>query len=277
MRIIIFISLLFVLISCSSEIEEQTQLTQNEISKNIDTKIVQPKLDPEKPTPFEPVIGERIDGPANIRDSINGKVMFKLFDNVLVETSLLENNWSTIGIYIKVDSIEDYKGYIKPNQKLIDLEGNIIGETKDTVQIIMSGKDYWLIWGKTYKGNIKQESIPEVELINLIEKGNIDSNQINRFIQNFNFMYDDRLDFEGIKLYFIYQSTIIDPSPRDRISLLFDNSTFIGFVHSRNIESPKFKTYELIRGHKLTIIKEINKSRLNKIIENRKLWYSSID
>tara|TARA_B100000809_G_C14949921_1_gene463495 strand:+ start:11 stop:844 length:834 start_codon:yes stop_codon:yes gene_type:complete len=277
MRIVIFISLLFVLSSCSSEIEEKVQLTQNKISKNIDTTSVQSNLEYEKPMPFIPIIGERIDGPANIRDSINGKIIFELFDNALVETSLLENNWFTIGLFVKVDSIQNHKGYIEPNQKLIDFEENIIGVTKDTVRLIMDDKDYWLIWGKTYKDNIKKESIPELELLNLIEKGNIDSVQINRFIRNFNFKYDDRLNFEGIKLYFIYQSLIIDPSPRDRISLLFDNDTLIGFVHSRSIKATKFETYELIRGHKLTIIKEINKLRLNKIIENRKLWYSSID
>ena len=35
--------------------------------------------------------GERIDGPANIRDKINGKVLFTINDNILVETTPTEN------------------------------------------------------------------------------------------------------------------------------------------------------------------------------------------
>jgi uncharacterized protein YcfL len=279
MRIIIFISLLFVLISCSSEIDEQSQniITKNEKSISLDTSTVQLNVEQENPVFSEPIIRERIDGPANIRDSINGKILFELYDNALVETSLITNNWHTIGLYVKVDSFQVKKGYIEPNKNLIDENGNVIGRTKDTVNLIMDGKDYWLIWGETFKENIKPESIPELELKKLIEAEKIDSNKINHFVRNFNFIHSNHLDLEGIKLLFIYQSIIIDPSPRDRISLLFENNILIGFVHSRNMDTPQFKTYELIRGHKLTIIKDIKKTKVEKIIKNRKLFYNSID
>ena len=40
----------------------------------------------------ELILGERIDGPANVRDSANGKIIFTLNDDVLIETAPQEKN-----------------------------------------------------------------------------------------------------------------------------------------------------------------------------------------
>ena len=41
-------------------------------------------------------VGERINGPANIRDTVNGNVLFSLNDGVLIETSPAINKWLKI-------------------------------------------------------------------------------------------------------------------------------------------------------------------------------------
>jgi hypothetical protein len=43
-------------------------------------------------------VGERIDGPANIRDSINGNLIFELFENVQVEVTDFKNKWCQVGV-----------------------------------------------------------------------------------------------------------------------------------------------------------------------------------
>ena len=153
MKKVFIILILLYLNACSSDQNKPTKPTEstlNEIILTVDSN------DEELETPhsIEQIIGERIDGPANIRDTIDGKILFELFDNVLVETSPLKNNWLTVGIFVKTDSNLIKTGYILPYQKLLDENGKIIGETKDTVQLIMDGGDSWLIWGETFKNNI---------------------------------------------------------------------------------------------------------------------------
>jgi len=50
------------------------------------------------------IVGERIDGPANIRSKPNGDILFELYDNALVEvTSKPKNGWYQVLVYADID------------------------------------------------------------------------------------------------------------------------------------------------------------------------------
>ena len=77
MKKLAYILLVTSILSCNSEQTEDN--TVNEI-ENTKTEVSETKE-----TEF--IIGERIDGPANIRNKPNGEILFELRDNALVEVA----------------------------------------------------------------------------------------------------------------------------------------------------------------------------------------------
>ncbi|WP_226789283.1 hypothetical protein, partial [Polaribacter reichenbachii] len=222
------------------------------------------------------ILGERIDGPANIRDTINGKLLFELNDLTLIETTEIKNNWLEVGVFIKptIEQAENF--YILPNTKIYS-KNKLIGITKDTVNFLFGAEDYAFINGFSHKNNIKSNTIPENELKSIIKKNEFSLSDFNPFIENFGFEISELGKLEDIEQYYISQSILVDISPRDRITLLFRDKMLIGFIHSRKISLEKFKTYDLVRGHKLTITSDLKDYEIKKIIESKIQVYNSID
>lgn len=223
------------------------------------------------------IMGERIDGPANMRDTINGKVLFVLNDNALVETSVLFGRWMTVGLFVKLDENEKNQVKILPNKFLISSDGKIIGKTVDTVEVYMEDNDLGLIEAYTSIQNIKEYTIPERALEYEINAGHLDKKRLDRFIKTFGFYIVNESDL-GYQELFISESIMEDPSPRDRITLLFDkNDYLVGMIHSRQLNLSKHKTYKLIRGHSLTITKPMDNQEINRIIRTRIDYLNTVD
>lgn len=227
----------------------------------------------------ELIIGERIDGPANIRDTINGKILFELNDQTLVETSPEEHDWLGIGILVKLTKRQFSMFKILPGMKLINSKDQIIGIAMDTIQVWMAYDDDSLgfIGGVTFKDNIKPETVPEKVLVNLLEQKTTSKAELNDFITNFQFKVYDLNKLPNINQMYIDQSLLVDMSPRDRITLLFRNDDLVGIIHSRELPTQNHKTYELIRGHKLTITSELTDQEIEEIRTKRINFYNSVD
>jgi hypothetical protein len=260
----ILIIILLITISCSNKKDKKKNEfdTKKEIIDSVKTSLT---------------LGERIDGPANIRDTINGKLLFELSDLTLVETTQIKNNWLEVGVFIKPTQEQADKFYILPNKKIYSGENQIIGITKDTVEFLMGGEDYALINGYSHKKNIKENSIPENGLMDLIKRNKFKLSEYSDYMKNFKYEISGLGGLNNVEQYFIYQSMLIDISPRDRITLIFREKILIGFVHSRKLYLENFKTYELIRGHKLTITSDLTEDEINEIIDNKIKVYNSID
>ncbi|MDD6210485.1 MAG: hypothetical protein PUB21_07775 [Bacteroidales bacterium] len=237
----------------------------------------------------EPILGERIDGPANMRDTINGKILFTLEDNVLVETAPIRNNqWFEAGLFVRLTSQQVEEEKILPGADLISGDKKVIGKALDTLNVYLidengDGKE-GLIIAYTYIDNIKRFTIPEIALIQMLNQNRLKFSDFESFLFNFKFKeyeYDDHLvnyPFSGLREYFIYQSILEDLSARDRISLLFDNNeNLVAVVHNREMKPDKFKTYELIRGHKLTIIENLEQNEIKEMVDKAIKWYNSMD
>jgi len=269
-QIISILTILF-LVSCSSNVDKNTDKYQ---AISSDKKTEKKKIISE--TEF--IIGERIDGPANVRNSINGKILFTLNDNVLVETTPTKGKWLQIGLFVKLTNKENKDFRILPNTDLISGDGRIIGKTVDTVDVWMGNEESGLIGAYTHIDNIKKQTIPEIILAKKIEENNISKKGLSKFIKDFEFQDYEQDEQPNLKQLFIYESIVEDPSPRDRITLLFDNSEkMIGIVHSRPIITTKYKTYDLVRGHSLTITTDLTEEEITKMINKRIYFYNSID
>ncbi|MDT8413380.1 MAG: hypothetical protein RQ875_13020 [Vicingaceae bacterium] len=232
------------------------------------------------------IIGDRIDGPANVRDTINGKkILFSLNDNLIVECTEAVNDWQMIGYYIKLDSIQYETFKLEPEDTLFDIDGNKIGITKSEVDVWMgnenNGVSYGLIVGYTHKQNIKPESVIENVLARLINDSEkiITLDNLKPLIKSFQLetCSSNSMGDENGKWYFKWDNSIDDPSPQDRITLIIENNELIGIVHIRKIHFKNYKTYDLIRGHKFTPVRRLSQVKINELIKERINWYNSVD
>lgn len=226
-------------------------------------------------TRFE--VGERINGPANIRDTVNGNILFNLNDGVLIETSPAINRWVKIGLYVKLTGkqIQDFQ--LEKNIPLINEDGKTIGKTINPIEISMIEEKIGYIEAYTHQDNINMAFNPEVQLIKILASGNYQRKSLDPFMKKFGFkeyQEDKKLKF---KQYFIYESTVVDFSPSDRITLLFDKQNVVGYFHTRNMMVKGFKTYELVRGHKLSVLETMPNQDIKNLIQKRNAFYNSVD
>ena len=235
-----------------------------------------PTTEPMQQASSEAILGERIDGPANIRDTVNGKILFELYDSVLVETTPIENDWMEVGVFVQLTDQQMREFKILPGTELFTMDSQLIGKAIDTVELWMAS-DVGLIGGYTYKTNLKPNTIPEVALMNNLKQYGHSIASLKGYLNNFRFEEESHYGDSTISEYFIYQSLLVDISPRDRISLLFESEELIAIVHSRSLPKNNFKTYELIRGHKLTVISDLPIEKIEKLRVEKIKLYNSID
>jgi hypothetical protein len=238
------------------------------------------------------VFAEKIDGPANIRTEPKGELSFSLYDKVEIECTEIKNDWYEISVTIKLTEVQYNTNPLifEKGTKLYDMQGNEIGETLVDLRVGSKmtaggapGVPKWYaseLYGFTFKSNIRPESIVEPVLTDLIKSNKSNLTLVvfkNHMIE---FQYTDGLDipdYDNLKTYMIYENAIDDPSPLDRIRLVFENDKLIAIIHSREINMPDFKTYEIERGRKLTIIKQFNDKERADFIEKNKQAYWGID
>lgn len=234
---------------------------------------------------------EMINGPANIRLEPQKDIIVSLYDSVEVRCTELRDNWYQIVFTIKVseDVFENQKD-IKKGEKLIDFDGNIIGIAINDIPLTTSsswssggapgnpkrcGMD---IYGYTHNDNIYNWSIPENPLNKIIfeNKNSLTLKTLNKFINDFKFENYGLLKNLAPSLteYMIYENDIDDPSPIDRIRLIFEGQKLIAIVHSRNLNTTDFKTVNIQREMKLTIFTLPKNMDEKKFIEiNNKAYY----
>lgn len=259
-RKLIYILTILIIVACNSP--EEKRVVRHEKQQESEPSNVEQLL----------VSGERIDGPANIREGINGKLLFKLQDNTPVETGFIENDWYPVGLWIDIDKKQEGNLRLLPGQKIFS-NGIEVGQAVDTVEMWTEG----YIAGMTYKDNIIPSTIPEVQLSNMINKGKTSLSELQPFIDALQVEpMDWGMNNEIMELSF-YEGFIIDPSAMHRISLLFKNEQLIAVNHSRPMTLPDYKTYQLKRNYKMTIIGGLNKKEIEELVKDRNHLLNSVD
>lgn len=192
-----------------------------------------------------PVLCERIDGPANIRESIGGPVLFTLNDNVMVTCGPLQDDWYPVAVAVELDSATI------ANQKLragpiLDLDGEVIGEAINETDLSVTWE--LSLFGYTHKSNIRPETIVENALL-----GHLSATESQRDYASFRFFLSE-FEFENhdylgrYDTYALYETGMEDPSPMFRLGLVFDHDKLVAVLHSRPLVLPGSTNYELDRG-----------------------------
>jgi hypothetical protein len=224
----------------------------------------------------EKIVEERINGPANIRDTIGGKILFRLNDNARVSCTPLENNWYVVGVMMDIDTSEFGNNKVLKGRKIL-VNNKESGEVLRDMEVstAMGGDVAWaVISGYTHKDNIKQETILE----NVLKKKINDNSdrKINSFkdiIDDFQLEKDDQ--FKGYTVYYNYENWIDDPSPMWRIGLVFQNDTLVAILHSRPIQINATKDYQLDRGFDCILFNDTKDKE--KLVQTFNHFVNSVD
>lgn len=222
-------------------------------------------------------VGEKINGPANIRDTVNGKILFSLQDGVIIETSPAINKWVKIGVYIRLTTDQIEKFRVEKGKNLVNEKGEVIGKTMNIVEISMIEDEIGYLEAYTHQDNLNMAFNPEVQLMKILALGNYQKKALEPYMKKFGFKEyheDNQLKFTQ---YFIYESTVVDLSPLDRITLLFDKQNMVGFFHTRNMVVRGFKTHEMVRGHKLSVLETMAIQNVKSLKQKRNAYYNSVD
>lgn len=246
--------------ACNSSIEENSDHSQ--------------KINP---------IRETIDGPANIRDKPNGKLMFTMSDGLEVDCGILANNWFEVGVFIPITEEQDQKG-IDSGFVFTDSITNQSITFHQKTELWMSSGDsshrIGFIAGYTHQKNIQPTSIPENELQKLLEnKEQLSLEDLSQHIQTFGYESTDcpMKNYEKLQYYMIYGSWMEDPSPIDRLRLVFEENILIAVIHERPLKVQGKKSYPIFRNLNLLILKEFEKEALKKFIAANVQSYRGVD
>jgi hypothetical protein len=230
------------------------------------------------------VSAESIDGPANIRDNANGKVIYSLNDGVIIGCQGLPiNNWYRIGatVFIKESSFTKDKK-IKPGEILFDKQGNEIGKALAIIspfewEDIIFDKKLNLysckIGGYTHVNNIKPQSLLEKVLegsLNISSDKRITTDNFRKLlpIQNYGYDYSDIYTIYGLtKQYkdngfshsYIYEYSTGAYPMGVRVVFIFNKDELVALIYNKRDMNYKFiKQKVLTRGYRIGYIRTVS-------------------
>lgn len=226
------------------------------------------------------IIGERIDGPANVRDQENGKLLFVLQDNVHVAATEPNRQWVQVGLFVDV-SKEQAKHFRIEKGSPILVKGKTVGTAASAIHLsgISTANDgnFGELTGFTSISNIRPGTIAEnifTEIFNH-SPDSLTKKDLSRFLVDFEFQ-----DFNGLLHQFngyeIDENWIDDPSPLLRLWLIFEGDRFYGVFHSRSMQLNGATTSRVERGFYFSTVSKDKKKNI-ELIEAFNAYISQVD
>ena len=269
--VFLFISVLF---SCQSKPKPKSNATSKTESKPItlikDDDSNQDMKDPK-------IMGERLDGPANIRDGVYGKLLFSLDNHVLVSCTPLENDWYMIGIRMDIPEDAGDIRVVKSGRKIV-VDGEEVGTLKADIEVYPQQWDKGMkaeLIGYTHKNNIQPATIIENVLADYLmsDTGQRSFNQLKSFIQLFGMEKTDQ--FDGYTIYYNYENWIDDLSPMWRVGLVFHADKLVAILHSRTIDIPFTSDHKLGRTMACMVYNDVED--VDKIVSTFRQFVNTVD
>ena len=201
-------------------------------------------------TGLQPAFAERIHGPANIRETPSGKILFTLNDSVLVSAAPMRDGWFQIGIFVRLKTYEKFPEpetevmkEIKKGSILFDMKKKEIGITTD----IVLPKDIGFtseqgkrvleahISGYTHQDNIRKDSIVEENLERILDnsKRPVLLSTLRTHLKAFEY-HHSTLPI-GFESYMCHEYSLDDPSPGPRIILIVQEQNLVAIISSRSL------------------------------------------
>jgi len=207
---------------------------------------------------------EVIDGPANVRDIPNGRVLFSLDDKVLVESGKSENEWLNIQIPVYVDVNGSFadgaKTVLNKSVKLYDERGTRIGITLEKVKAepffdedVHNGRKIVVLKGITHRQNIRQDSILELQLGGALNASTtLSLEDFRDHLKSFH--YKEWMPRANFLAYIQFNDPTTDPTPWPRAILFFYEGKLIAVYHGKPVPSSRITASAKIRGDTMSYV-----------------------
>jgi hypothetical protein len=242
------ISLALAFTGCIEHAKEPTQQTAEDTV--VSTKSVTTPTKPLEHALPEKVIAERLNGTITLLDTVNGKPVARLHDNVLLNTGIPKDGWVMTGIETEITPAQEKSMLLQKGQQLY-IQGKVEGELLKDVPLEVinqhKGTSTGLFYGYIPAGRIREGSVIETALSQYLLKHN------GRMLPDLQpFIRQFQLKPTGFNEPFIeyanYESTIDDPSPAYRTVLVFYKNKLIAVADSRPATLKGTVEHKLDRG-----------------------------
>lgn len=269
MKNLTYIIVLISILSCNSKQAEEKKVD------NIQNETIEVSVTKET----ELIIGERIDGPANVRSQPNGEVLFELYDNALVEvTTKPENGWYQVLVYAGIDYNEFEMDSILKDRQII-VGKDTIGKVLKT-HYVSTGRGgdfaYAMLYGYTHKNNIKQETVIETIFKKILAEKGRDFSGWKGFIEAFK-LDNEAVGYDNFESFYNYENSIEDPSPGFRIVLLFEKQNLVGLIHSREIQINNTTVHKLNWSYYVTFFDDYSEKEQMEFVDYMNEWIQGVD
>lgn len=230
--------------------------------------------------PGTKMISERIKGPARVLDTIDGKLLFTLNNNIPVTATAPKNNWYRVGLLIDITPAQLSSLTLEKGTRLI-VNGEEVGEVADRIKLqsAMNSNDgpKGELIGYTSIGSIRPVSVPENALRNIINtKTPLTLATFKPFLDSYGFSESEGFA-EGFKGYQLDEEWITDPSPKYRLWLLFEKEKFFGVIHSRTLTAKNTREIQLKKRGWFTILNDASMEKADSIISGFERFMSAVD
>lgn len=181
-------------------------------------------------------LADRIDGPANIRSEIDGRVVYSLDDSVYVEAKLIDSDWYDVEVIAYVRSADatnsDAGATLRDGSKLYNQEWEIIGVVRSEVETpFLFFEGDWarvFVFGRTHRQNIRSASIAEEQLAALLDQGAGSRNALDPHLEEHRYRHW-REDEELLAVNKYGLGAI--GSPEHRIGLVFQQNRLVAVYY----------------------------------------------
>lgn len=201
----------------------------------------------------EIIIRERAQGTVTLFNTISGKPIIQVNDNVMLEAAIPEKGWASTLVTTEV-SEEKGEGEIMKKGSPIIVNGKQVGKLLEDVEIVSAykndkGVNLAVFYAVVQQNKLKPSTIIENALATYLKEHPERSlKEMKTFIKQFQLV---KLDMhEPFVVYYNYESSADDPSPGFRTVLVFYENKLIGVVDSRTAQLESTTYYKLAMGYR---------------------------
>ena len=234
---------------------------------------------PDKALP-EKVIAERLSGTVTLLDTVNGKPIATLHDNVLLNTGIPKGGWMMTGVETDITVAQEKSMQLKKGQQLY-IQGKVVGETLTDIPLELTGQNKLggktgLFYGFIPAGKVKAGSVIETALSQyLLQNSSRMLPDMQPFIKQF------QLQPTGFNEPFLeyanYESTVDDPSPAYRTVLVFYKNKLIAVADSRLVKLKGAREHMLDRGFHAYFFEDTDSKLEQEYIKMFNNFINSVD
>lgn len=205
-----------------------------------------------------PSAAEITSGGVKLRAEPGGKVVVKLRKKTFVECAPASGGWHLAGLVSLVDKgdYNPFTGLIRAKSPLYDEKGGKIGEALADIRAWLieekAGRARMSFTGFLKESEIRRDSRVEYALSKLAESARRGLTR-EAFAEHFeDFPYEAWAGKDSLSSRMLKDHWMGRAAPGPRMILIFDGERFTAAIHSRPLDTRKFRTGEGPRGYHMT-------------------------